>query len=131
MTDIVKKKSNAGRPPSAGMSADSIKKKINHEFKKATRDAANNLPKYFEVLQDYALGNKGSDTNKISSCKMFIEMAQNYLEEEEAVATATNEEVVETPEEVKQVSGGDTQPLSFAEKRAQYEALKKSKEQAE
>ncbi len=142
MTDVVKKKSNAGRPPSAGMSAESIKKKIKHEMTKINRDAANNLPKYFEVMQDYALTDIGSPTNKISACKMFIEMAQNFLKGEEEAVAAT-EEVVETPpEEAKQVSGGDVTPLSFTErkeqwaaaqakKKAAYEALKKSKEQAE
>ncbi|MCP4989787.1 MAG: hypothetical protein GY928_28140 [Colwellia sp.] len=128
MTEVIKKKSNAGRPPSAGMSADSIKKKINHELTKAHRDAANNLPKYFEILQEYAMG-KGSDTNTVSSCKMFIEMAQNYLQNGLEVEQGTQEpEATETPpEEVKQVSGGDTAPLSFADKKALWEKQKAEK----
>jgi hypothetical protein len=121
----VKSPNSAGRPASAGMSADSIKVKIAHEITKANRNAANNLGKYFAQLEKYALG-AGSDTNTISSCKMFIEMAQSYLEEEVVVAEESESVEVET----KQVGNGG--PVeSFAEKKeawAKKQAEKKAQE---
>jgi len=117
----------AGRPESAGMSADSIKNKINHELTKANRNAANNLGKYFAVLESYAMG-KGSDTNTVSSCKFFIEMAQTYIEEQAAIQEedADMEEVVET--ETKSVSNGEP-VLSFADKVALHKKKQAEKKE--
>ena len=115
----------AGRPEAAGMSTESIVNKIEHEITKANRNAANNLGKYFSILNDYAMG-KGSDTNTVSSCKFFIEMAQEYLEEQGMEEASESENQEETTVETKQVSNGEP-ALSFAEKKALWDAKKADK----
>ena len=115
----MKKKSirSAGRPANAGMSVDTIVDKIEWEFTKASKNSANNLGKYFAVLEEYALGVKGSETNQVSSCKLFIKMAEDYLKENgegaENSEDTLQEEVAEA--ETKQVGNGEP-VLSFADK---------------
>lgn len=75
------KKLERGRPAKARLDVDSIKEKLALEFLRRGKDCANNLPKYFETLEKFALGEKGSDTNQISSAKYMIEMAKDYLEQ--------------------------------------------------
>jgi hypothetical protein len=114
----------AGRPEAAGMSSETIKNKIEWEITKANKNAANNLGKYFAQLEEYALG-KGSDTNTVSSCRFFIEMAQKYLEEnvEEGVEGEEEEQVT-----IKQVgNGSNVVELSYPEKLAAYKALQAEK----
>ncbi|AUR84896.1 hypothetical protein NVP1063O_229 [Vibrio phage 1.063.O._10N.261.45.C7] len=81
---MAKKSVGKGRPANAKLDAESIKQKIEFEILKANRDTANNLGEYFKVLEQYALGNKGSSTNQLSSIKFFLEMAEQYVEEEES-----------------------------------------------
>ena len=121
----VKSPNNAGRPAHAGMSSDSIKNKIQHELTKASRNSANNLGKYFAKLEEYALG-AGSDTNTISSCKFFIEMAQNYLEEQVEEGDVEQEEVLETK---KVANGGEV--LSYADKVALHKKKQSDKKAQE
>lgn len=113
---------SAGRPPSAGMSADSIKKKIEHELLKINRNTANNLGKYFSILEDYAMGRaKGcSPTNQISSVKMFIEMAEKYIAESEMEVEVEDLEESAEVDEVKQVSNGEP-VMSFKDKKLAWE----------
>lgn len=110
----------AGRPESAGMSADSIKNKISWEFQKMHKNSANNLGKYFSILEEYAMG-KGSDTNTISSCKFFIEAAQKFLEEEELEEEIVEELIIE---EKKVANGGVVDNRTFAQKKAEWESKK-------
>lgn len=119
---VKKSTRKAGRPENAGMSAESIKTKIDWELTKARKNSANNLGKYFAILEGYALGTaKGcSPTNQVSSCKMFIDMAQDYLETQEEEQPDAEQDL---PIEEKQVANGS--PVkSFAEKKAEYEAKK-------
>ena len=121
------KKSNrpAGRPSSAGMSAESIKGKIEHELTKANRNAANNLGKYFAIMESYALGTAKncSPTNQVSSCKMFVEMAEKYLDDAPDSVEDPDEqdEVVEG----KKVSGDTV--LSYTEKKEAWSKLQAEK----
>lgn len=75
------KKLDRGRPAKARLDVESIKEKLALEFLRRGKDCANNLPKYFDTLESFALGEKGSDTNQISSAKYMIELAKDYLEE--------------------------------------------------
>lgn len=75
------KKLPRGRPADAKLDEDSIKNKVNFELLKAQRDAANNMAEYYKILNEYALGKKGSSTNQLSAIREMIEFAKECLEE--------------------------------------------------
>lgn len=75
------KKLPRGRPADAKLDEDSIKNKVNFELLKAQRDAANNMAEYYKILNEYALGKKGSSTNQLSAIREMIEFAKECLED--------------------------------------------------
>ena len=75
------KKLPRGRPADAKLNEESIKNKVNFELLKAQRDAANNMAEYYKILNEYALGKKGSSTNQLSAIREMIEFAKECLED--------------------------------------------------
>ncbi len=145
-------KSNAGRKPNASAKdLNTLIEKAEYEVAKFDAECCNKLNDLYAMQMECAYGvgrfKDASVTNRKSACETLIARGESYAHGTAELLnkgeSSPTEETVETPpEEAKQVSGGDVTPLSFTErkeqwaaaqakKKAAYEALKKSKEQAE
>lgn len=99
-----KKKMSLGRgqPAKAKLDTDSIIEKIEFEMLKGHRDVANNIGKYLEILNSYALGELGaSPTNQLSSIKYLLDLANKYVDDYADEEEGENSEAEASPSQQK------------------------------